>query len=133
MAEEIEKLNAKMKSDGLHHAAAELLPAAAKAGLVKSFDFDIRLLNVIPFLLRSYASYIAAVDSMVPMVAERTVREIRALPIELIETAKRLTHRYFEVEIAALLTASYQALGSKSAAVDPRAMKMRRIRRSRKK
>jgi hypothetical protein len=133
LAEEIEKLNAKMKLDGLHHAVAELfLPAAIRAASGRSFDFDVRRLNGIPFLLRLYASYIEGVDRLVPAVAEHTVREIRALEVELLETSKRLTHQHFTVEVSALLTAAYHAVGSKSA-VDPRALKMRRSRRSRNK
>jgi hypothetical protein len=133
MADEIEKLNAKMQSDSVHRDVAEfLLPAIVKTALGTPFDFDIRRLNGLPFLLRLYAGYVEAVDRLVPESARRVVGEISALPIELLETSKSLTHKHFAVEIATLLTAAYHAVGSKSE-VDPCALKMRYFRRSRKK
>jgi hypothetical protein len=58
-AEEIEKLNARIQSDGVFRAAVEFLTAIAKGPVSEPRDLDLRSLDKLPGLLRHYGDYIA--------------------------------------------------------------------------
>jgi hypothetical protein len=127
MADDIEKLNKRIQSDGVFRAAVELLPVAAKATVPESRNIELRGLDKLPELMRHYGDYIAALDRLVALFAPKAVTRDKAMRVELAEAARKLTGKPHYEEVAALLTAAYAALGSDEI-VDSRALQMQHMR-----
>lgn len=129
MADDIEKLNKRIQSDGVFRAAVEFLPAAAKATVSESCDLDLRSLDRLPGLLRHYRNYIAVLDRLVALYAPKAVTRDKAKQVELPEATRKLTGKPHYEEVSTLLTAAYAALGTDET-VDPRALQMQHNRHS---
>jgi hypothetical protein len=160
MADEIEKLSERIRSNDAYRMADQFLPLLLPSAHVK-IQVEGESVPVIdernppirgfpsvglrawserqkfaelPKLLRLYADYIAVLSRLVAHGAPRGAGTLKAMmPLELIHAAKVQTGKYFRDDIAIVLEAAYSAIGINET-VDPRNLMMQYWRRvSRKK
>lgn len=131
LAEEIERLNEAIQSDGIYRAAHELLPVAAKAvgASPDSMRAELHKLDELPALLRSYADSIAVIDRLVVHYAPKAPGRVQAVELKLAEAARKHTGKPHFEEVSSLLTAAYSAVGCEES-VDMKALQMRHSRRA---